>query len=61
MNLDQFTGIVRAIVPTAVTIGVAKGWYSVDTGALIMPAVLALSAAVWSWFTNKPGTVIPAK
>ena len=59
MNWDQIGGILRAVIPTASAIGVAKGWYSVDTQALILPALLGVGAAIWSYFTNKPGTVIP--
>ena len=58
MNYDQYTGIVRAIVPAIVAYLAGKGYFSADTAATIGAAILAVAAAVWSVLNNKSGKTI---
>jgi hypothetical protein len=60
MNYDQFTGIVRAIVPAIVGYFAAKNIISGETAGLIITAVTAVAAAVWSVLNNKTGKVVGA-
>ncbi len=60
MNSDQVGGVVRALLGAIGGYLVGKG---VDAG-LVMELVggaTTIVVAVWSYFTNKPGTVIAAK
>lgn len=56
MNYDQFTGVIRAIAPALV------GWLAANlsstTQGLIVTALVAVSAAIWSVLNNKSGKVI---
>lgn len=61
MNADQLGGVVRAVVPPFLAYAIAKGWLVSADVAPIVTAVVAAATAVWSYFTNKPGTVIPTK
>ena len=61
MNSDQLTGILRAILPAIVAFAVAKGWVGVGNADWVVTSVIALAAAGWSAWTNKPGTVIAPK
>lgn len=58
MNYDQFTGIIRAIVPAVVSYIVAKGYLTEDSAATVGAAMLALAAAIWSVLNNKSGKTI---
>ncbi len=53
MNYDQYTGIIRAIAPAAVAYLVGKGLITSDTAGLIVTAVVAIGAAVWSVLNNR--------
>ncbi len=53
MNYDQYTGIIRAIAPAAVAYLVGKGLITSDTAGLIVTAVIAIGAAVWSVLNNR--------
>ncbi len=53
MNYDQYTGIIRAIAPAVVAYLVGKGWITSDTAGLIVTAVVAFGAAVWSVINNR--------
>ena len=61
MNADQVGGLVRTIVASLVAYGAGKGWFGAETASDIVAAASAVAIAGWSYFTNKPGTVIPAK
>ncbi len=58
LNNDQYTGIVRAVVPAVV------GYFSVyfawtgPTTAAVITAVTAIAAAVWSVLNNKTGKIV---
>lgn len=56
MNYDQYTGIVRAVAPALVGLVAAK--LAPDVQALIVTAVAAIAAAVWSVLNNKTGKTI---
>ena len=61
MNGDQFGGIVRTVVASLVAYGAGKGWFGAETASDIVAAASAVAIAGWSFFTNKPGTVIAPK
>ena len=58
MGIDQFTGILRAIVPALVSFVAGKGWLPADTATDIGAGFITILAAVWSWQTNRPGKVV---
>ncbi len=53
LNYDQYTGIIRAIAPAFVAYLVGKGLITSDTAGLIVTAVVAIGAAVWSIINNR--------
>lgn len=59
MNYDQFTGILRAVVPWAVAILVSKVPILSGSADFIGSAALAAGAAIWSFFNNQSGKTIP--
>lgn len=58
LNMDQLTGIIRAIVPAVCAFLVGKGWISSQSIGDITAAVIAVAAAVWSVQNNKTGKTI---
>lgn len=58
MNYDQLTGLLRVVVPTLVAYAVGKGWIPESSAADIGAALIAIGAAVWSYFNNKTGKTI---
>ena len=60
MNSDQIGGILRALLAAGGGYAAAKGMDG-GTYGLITGAVVTIVTAVWSWYTNKPGTSIPPK
>jgi hypothetical protein len=57
MNYEQFTGILRALLPAAMAYAVGKGWIPAGSVADISAAVVAVAAAVWSVVSNKTGKI----
>ncbi|MGD0024769.1 MAG: hypothetical protein ABSC37_09115 [Xanthobacteraceae bacterium] len=58
MGTDQFTGILRAVVPALISYVVGKGWIPAGTAGDIGTGVITILAALWSWRTNTPGKVV---
>jgi len=58
MNLDQITGVIRAVVPPLVAYLAAKGYIPAGSADSIIAAAVAVAAAVWSVHNNKTGKVI---
>lgn len=58
MGTDQFTGILRAIVPAVGAYVAGKGWVPADTATNIGAGIVAILAAIWSWKTNTPGKTV---
>lgn len=58
MNYDQYTGIIRAVVPALISWLVAKGYFTETVGADVGAALVAIAAAVWSVLNNKTGKTI---
>lgn len=58
MNGDQFTGVVRAVLPALLAYAVGKGWISTSSVADVTAAIVAVAAAVWSIWSNRSGKVI---
>ena len=58
MNTDQWTGIIRALVPAICAYGVGKGWISTSSVGDITAAAVAIAAAFWSVMNNKTGKTI---
>ena len=61
MNGDQIGGIIRAILPPLVAFGVAKGWVNAGNADWVIASITSIAVAIWSVWTNKPGTVIAPK
>ena len=59
MNTDQIGGIIRAIVAAIGGYFVGKGLVDANTVATVGGAVATIAIALWSYWTNKPGTSIP--
>ncbi len=57
MNYDQYTGVVRALAPILLGFLISKG-LGADTAGLVVAAVGAVAAAVWSVLNNKSGKTI---
>ncbi len=53
MNLNMFGGIVRAIVPPALSFLIGKGILPAGDYSAVITAALALGTAAWSIHTNK--------
>ncbi len=60
MNFDQWTGLLRALVPAFLGIAAGKGWIPNESVGDVATAVAAVTAAVWSVISNKSGKVIPS-
>jgi hypothetical protein len=60
VNIDQFGGILRALIPGVVAAATHYGFGTTDQDTIIATAVATCAVAVWSAITNKPGTTIPA-
>lgn len=58
MNLDQLTGIVRAVAPAALAYAVGRGWISESSVGEITAALVAIASAAWSIQSNRSGKVI---
>ena len=60
MNLDQFLGILRVVLPVVLPILTAKGIVPVGATADISSAIVALGAAGWSWIAHTDSAKIAA-
>ena len=58
MGNDQFTGILRAVLPAALAYVAGKGRVPLDTASDIGAGILTILAAIWSWKTNTPGKTV---
>ncbi len=56
MNYDQFTGMIRAVAPAMVAWLAAS--LSPNAQGLVVAAIIAVAAAVWSVLNNKTGKTI---
>ena len=61
MNADQIGGLLRAAIPGIVALGTHYGIGSAEQITVTATAVATFVVAMWSVWTNKPGTVIPTK
>lgn len=61
MNQDQLGGVIRAILPPFIAYAVAKGWINAGSADWIIASIVGIGTAIWSAYTNRPGTVIPSK
>ncbi len=60
MNYDQWTGILRMLVPTVLAFASGKGWIPNEAVGDIGTAVVGIGAAVWTIMNNKSGKVVPS-
>ena len=60
MNQDQFLGMMKIVVPTAVGWAVGHGYIPGDSAADVGTAVLTVAAAVWSYFAHSDSAKITA-
>jgi len=58
MGNDQFTGILRAVIPALVAYVAGKGWLPADTASDVGAGLITIVAAMWSWKTNTPGRTV---
>ncbi len=58
MGIDQFTGILRAVIPALAAYLAGKGWLPLDTASDIGAGLITVLAAIWSWRTNTPGATV---
>ncbi|MGA2893774.1 MAG: hypothetical protein ABSE22_12955 [Xanthobacteraceae bacterium] len=58
MGTDQFTGILRAVIPAAAAYVAGKGWVPIDTASDIGAGIVTILAVIWSWKTNVPGKTV---
>lgn len=61
MSADQIGGIIRTILAWGAGYIVAKGLLPSEVADAVTSGLVTIIVAVWSWKTNKPGTVIPPK
>lgn len=61
MNADQLGGIIRAVAAAIGGYFVGKGLIDASTVTSLAGAAATIGVAIWSAFTNKPGTVIESK
>ena len=61
MNSDQVGGLLRAVFAAVGGWAVGKGYVDGATATAVAGGLVTIGVAVWSFYTNKPGTTIPAK
>ena len=61
MNTDQITGILRAVLAAIGGWAIGKGYIDNGTATMLSGVAVTIGTALWSAWTNKPGTVIPTK
>ena len=61
MNTEQIAGILRTILAALGGYVVAKGVVDAATYTALSGAAVTIVVALWSYRSNKPGTVIPVK
>lgn len=61
MNTDQVAGIARALLSAAGGWAVGAGYLDSNTATAVAGALVTILTAIWSAYSNRPGTVIPAK
>lgn len=57
LTIDQFGGIVRALLAAAAGYFVGKGVIDADTAATVTGALATLAITAWSIWTNRPAKV----
>ncbi len=57
MTWDQIAGPLRAILPALIAFAVGKGWLNAGSADWIVSSVLAIGAAVWSIWSNRPAAM----
>lgn len=60
MNQDQFLGMLKIAVPSAVAWAVGKGYIPGESSADVGTAVLTVAAALWSFFAHSTSAKIAA-
>lgn len=58
MGTDQFTGILRAVVPAFVAYVAGRGWMPADAASNVGAGLITVLAAIWSWRSNTPGKTV---
>jgi len=57
MTWDQIAGPLRAILPALLAFAVAKGWINAGAADWIVTSVIAVGAAGWSVWANRPAAI----
>lgn len=58
MNMDQLTGILRAILAAGGGLLVQKGLVDAGTVTAVVGGLVTIFVAVWSWKSNMSGKTI---
>ena len=61
MNAEQIGGIVRALLAAVSGWAVGHGYLDNNTALAVSGGLVTIATAAWSYYTNRPGTVIPHK
>ena len=57
MSWDQIAGPLRAILPALAAFAIGKGWLNAGSADWIISSILALGAAGWSIWSNRPAAI----
>jgi len=57
MSWDQIAGPLRAILPALMAFAIGKGWLSAGSADWIITSIIALGAAGWSIWSNRPAAM----
>ena len=58
MNMDQLTGILRAVLAAGGGLLVQKGWVDAQTVTAVVGGLVTVLVALWSWKSNTSGKTI---
>jgi hypothetical protein len=54
MTVDQFGGLLRAVLASLVAFAAGKGWIAAGDADWIVGGVVTGLIGAWSWWTNRP-------
>jgi hypothetical protein len=57
MTWDQIAGPLRAILPAILAFAIAKGWINAGMADWLTTSIIALGAAGWSIWSNRPAAM----
>ena len=60
MDFNSLSGILRAVLPAIAAFAVGKGWINAGSADWLVSSVVALAAAGWSIWSNRPAATAAA-